>query len=307
MLVVAGENIADILPGGRAVPGGAALNAARAAGRLGAKVAYLTPLSADPRGRMLRDALVADGVKILPEHPSPKPCSLAEVSVDENGKPAYAFSRDGAADADFAFADLPPLPETAAVLHLVGALALDSPAGPAFEKLARAAADRRVPICADPNIRPALVRDEPELRARLARIFARAAIVKLSDEDAEFLFPGDPESCFEKIQSAGAGTVIMTRGENGATARSGRTEVSVPAKRTDTTKGDTVGAGDCFAAAILFFLEKTNALQSAATGDIGEGVLGSALTFASAAAAVNCARPGCDPPTLAEVPGDWNF
>ena len=129
MLVVAGENIADILPGGRAVPGGAALNAARAAGRLGAKVAYLTPLSVDPRGRMLRDALVADGVKILPEQ-SPKPCSLAEVSVDENGKPAYAFSRDGTADADFAFADLPPLPETAAVLHLVGALAAGLPRRP---------------------------------------------------------------------------------------------------------------------------------------------------------------------------------
>ena len=99
MLVVAGENIADILPGNRVVPGGAALNVARALGRLGAETAYLTPVSADPNGRLLRQALQADGVRVLPEAASPKPCSLARVSVDENGQPAYAFSRQGAAAA----------------------------------------------------------------------------------------------------------------------------------------------------------------------------------------------------------------
>ena len=300
MLVVAGENIADILPGNRAVPGGAALNVARALGRLGAQAAYLTPISADPRGQLLRRALQEDGVRVLPEKPSPKPCSRAVVSVDENGQPAYAFSRDGTADADFAFADLPPPPEAAAVLHLVGALALDSAAGPAFEKLAEAAVARKIPLCVDPNIRPSLVNNEKELRARLSRVFRLAGIVKLSDEDAAFLFPDNPESAFANLLAAGAGAVVMTRGENGAEARTARVSVSVPARKT--AVADSVGAGDCFAAALLFFLRRNALLPACARGDIGAKGLRAALNFAAAAAAVNCQRPGCSPPTLAEIP-----
>ena len=300
MLVVAGENIADILPGNRVVPGGAALNVARALGRLGAETAYLTPVSADPNGRLLRQALQADGVRVLPEAASPKPCSLARVSVDENGQPAYAFSRDGTADADFAFADLPPPPDSAAVLHLVGALALDSAAGPAFEQLAQAAAARKIPLCADPNIRPSLIHDEKRLRARLARVFAVAAVVKLSDEDAAFLFPGNPESAFAELLAAGVRTVVMTRGENGAEARTARISAAVPARKI--AVADSVGAGDCFAAALLFFLHRNGILPKCASGEIGPAEMESALGFAAAAAAVNCGRPGCSPPGLAEIP-----
>lgn len=300
MLVVSGENIADILPDGRPVPGGAALNVARALGRLGAETAYLTPVSGDENGRLLRRALQADGVRILPEQPSPKPCSLARVSVDENGQPAYAFSRDGAADADFQFSDIPPLPETAAVLHLVGALALDSAAGPAFEKIVRAAVGLNIPVCADPNIRPSLINNEKTLRGRLQRVFGMAGVVKLSDEDAAFLFPENPESAFAALLAAGAGMVVMTRGAQGAEVRTSRVSAAVPTPTIQAA--DTVGAGDCFAAALLFFLHRNGILRQCADGDGEADSLRSALNFAAAAAAVNCGRPGCDPPTLAEIP-----
>ena len=300
MLVVSGENIADILPDGRPVPGGAALNVARALGRLGADAAYLTPVSGDENGQLLRRALQADGVRILPEQPSPKPCSLARVSVDQNGQPAYAFSRAGTADADFQFSDLPPLPDSAAVLHLVGALALDSAAGDAFENIVRAAAARDIPVCADPNIRPSLIHDEKTLRARLNRVFALADIVKLSDEDAAFLFPGRPDSAFAALLAAGAGMVVMTRGAGGAEVRTPRLAATVPAR--EIQAADTVGAGDCFAAALLFFLHRNGILARCARGHGESDPLRAALNFAAAAAAVNCARPGCDPPTLAEIP-----
>ena len=300
MLVVSGENIADILPGNRPVAGGAALNVARALGRLGAPTAYLAPVSADENGQLLRRALQEDGVEILPEKPSPKPCSLAVVSVDENGKPAYAFSRDGAADADFAFADLPPLPADAEALHIVGALALDSPAGPAFESVAQAAAARRILVSADPNIRPSLVNRESELRSRLARLFQIAGLVKLSDEDARFLFPQNPESAFAQILAAGARLVVMTRGENGAEARTAAAAAAVPAPRV--AVADSVGAGDCFAAALLFFLRRNRLLRECAAGNLPAETLRPALNFAAAAAAVNCGRPGCSPPVLSEIP-----
>ena len=300
MLVVSGENIADILPDGRPVPGGAALNVARALGRLGAETAYLTPVSGDENGQLLRRALQADGVRILPEKPSPKPCSLARVSVDENGQPAYSFSRDGTADADFQFSDIPPLPESAAVLHLVGALALDSAAGDAFENIVRAAAARNIPVCADPNIRPSLINDEKALRGRLDRVFGMADIVKLSDEDAEFLFPETPESAFAALLAAGAGMVVMTRGAEGAEARTARVSATVSARKIHAA--DTEGAGDCFAAALLFFLHRNGILGRCARGEGEHDSLRAALNFAAAAAAVNCGRPGCDPPALAEIP-----
>ena len=96
----------------------------------------------------------------------------------------------------------------------------------AHEALHRREADRRL-IMMDPNIRPGFIRDENDpYRARLASMMAGSDIVKLSDEDMGWLFPG----CLgrrgwesDSFDSGGAARhtmgLLVTRGATGATCR----------------------------------------------------------------------------------------
>jgi len=67
-------------------------------------------------------------------------------------------------------------------LFFGGISLMSEPCGSAFGAVCHAARDRVV--MSDPNIRPGFIRDEVAYRARLARMIARADILKLSGEDS---------------------------------------------------------------------------------------------------------------------------
>ena len=60
---------------------------------------------------------------------------------------------------------------------------------------------------------------------------------------------------------------------------------------------DTIGAGDTFQAAALAWLWHADALRAPVTPATANDL----LAFATRAAALNCARPGCQPPTREAV------
>jgi fructokinase len=176
---------------------------------------------------------------------------------------------------------------------------MGEPCGTAFEALATRAPAECV-VMLDPNIRPGFITDEPAYRARLERLFGRADIVKLSDEDLHWLEgDGAPADLARRILSRGPKLVCITEGAKGATAYHAGGQLSVPARPARVV--DTVGAGDTFNAGLLAGLHRAGHLTRAALTPPDEAALETALKLAVAAAAVTVSRAGANPPTAAEL------
>lgn len=306
MILAAGEAIVDFLPvaaaDGRAafvpVPGGAALNLARAVAAQGGRAALFCPLSSDPWGGMLREAARAGGVDAALCPATARPTTLAFVTV-AGGQPAFAFHDAGSAMRGLTAADLPaPLPAGLRAVAIGGISLVPDPCGPAFAALARRAAGRAA-VVLDANVRPAFVADPRSHRARLRALLPRADIVKLSDEDAVWLFgPGPPEGWAAAALAAGARVAVITRGAAGAlaaTAAGHRAALPAP----PVAVADTVGAGDAFLAAFLLSLDRAGLLGPGL--EPGPAALAAALAEGIAAGALACTVAGAGAPARAAV------
>jgi fructokinase len=305
MILCCGEALIDMIP--REQPdgciaylplaGGAVFNTALALGRLEREVGLLTGLSRDDFARILRAALEAANVSADLAVVSDRPTTLAFVHL-EQGQARYAFYDENSAARMIRREDLPELPETVDALFFGGISLAEEPCGEAYAALLERAGSRRVMI--DPNIRPGFISDERRYRARLARMLARADVVKVSDEDLDWLAPG-PEPRAEKASAlleAGAGLVLITRGENGVEAhRRGREPLMMSGRKVAVI--DTVGAGDTFNAGFLAGLAQTDAL--AGRDAIPDDALEIALTLGLRAAEVTVGREGADPPHLSDL------
>ena len=305
MIVCAGEALIDMLPreidGGPAYAphaGGALFNTAIALGRLGAEVGFLSQLSSDMFGDQLRETLVASNVDTSLCPTSPQPTTLAFVNLTD-GHAEYLFYDENSAGRTLAEADLPTLPASAIALHMGAISLIPEPAGGAYEALALREADRRV-ISLDPNVRANFIADADAHRARLGRMMAAAHIIKVSDDDREWLAPGVGADDFAAERLAeGAAIVIETRGGDGAVGytKAGAVEVGVP--RVEVV--DTVGAGDTFNAGLLHALDRTGRLTRERIHETTPDELRDAMEFAARVAAVTVSRAGANPPWAHEL------
>lgn len=310
MLVVGGENLIDLMgkgsPSGRpeyvAAPGGSPFNCAKAAARQGLATGYITPVSTDSLGDLLARDIEESGARLLAPRVD-APSSLAVVTV-ERGEPSYGFYRTGTAERQVSLQALEDsMPREAKAFH-VGSLALasgeDADVWAEFFTRRRAAG---IFTTLDPNIRPGFIEDREAFRARLGRVLESADLVKLSDEDLEWLYPGESQgAAFERLrESAAAGLCVLTMGADGARARSrSGIEIDIPAVRPDSL-GDTVGAGDTFMATLIAGLFRRGLASAGGVGSMAPDALGSLMLEAACAASINCSRLGCDPPDLGEI------
>ena len=302
MIVVGGAALVDLVDEQgelRPIPGGGPFNTAIALARLGVPVAYLGTLSNDDYGSALAGLLVDAGADTSLVRWSEAPTPLAEVHQHDGGGNTYTFQL-----ANTSFTDLPPeaipaLPEHVCAIH-VGtlALAIDPPAA-AYEALLERETGRRT-IFFDPNVRPAVFGDQAAYRVRFERIAGLANIVKLSDDDAAWIYPElTPEDVLKRVLALGPRLVAVTLGTDGAVATSRDGYARVPAVPVDVA--DTVGAGDSFGAALLAALAERDALTFDATRPLDDSLLEEALMYAVTAAAITCTRTGAVPPTRAEI------
>jgi fructokinase len=302
VIVVGGEALVDLVDdrgSRRAIAGGGPFNTAVALGRLDVPVAFLGTISRDAYGEILTRLLLDAGVDTSLERRSYLPTPQATVHRSDDGRNSYTFSLEATAFTDFAVDLLPPLPESAWAIH-VGtlALAVDPPAG-AYEALLDREAGRRR-IILDPNVRPASFGDADAYRRRFERLARLADIVKLSDDDAAWIYPAVPVAEVpEAILDFGPRLVALTRGASGAVAYSGSAAVDVPGIPVHVA--DTVGAGDSFGAALLAALVDEGALGPGLECDVDESALRRAVTYAVAASAVTCTRAGAVPPSRDEI------
>ncbi|WP_067479142.1 carbohydrate kinase family protein [Actinomadura hibisca] len=295
-ITVLGEAIVDLAGSAdgrtfRADPGGSPANVAVGLARLDVPVTLVTGLGDDAFGRLLDAHLTGAGVRL-----AARPAaftSLAVVTLEGAGIPAYDFVLSWEQDET-------PLPPGTLALH-TGSLAAALSADRVEEAMAAARATASVTY--DPNIRPALAADPAVERARVQRQIALSDVVKASEEDIAWLYPGtDPLEAARRWRAAGPALVVVTHGPDGATALGAGEPVHVPAPAVPVV--DTVGAGDAFMAALLAGLWSADLLgadRRTALAAMPAGPLAALLERAVRAAALTCARPGADPPTTAEL------
>ena len=300
-VVVAGEALIDLVvgAGGRvdAHPGGGPFNAARTMARLGIPTAFLGRLAGDGFGRLLRERLAADGVGIAVAEPSGRPSTLAVVSLDDAGVASYSFYLDGTsvADLDYAAARR-ALPAAATAVHVGSLGLLMEPAGTSTERLLADVPPGTL-VLLDPNCRPGAVADHDAYRERVGVFARRADIVKASVEDLAYLCPGvPPAEAAATLLAAGPSLVLVTDGPHPARAFLPGAVLAEPAPAVQVA--DTIGAGDAFGGGFLAWWTAHGLRRE----DLGDAELvGGALRAAVAVAALTCARPGADPPHLAEL------
>ncbi len=308
MILCIGEALIDMIPaqtedGAQAfVPhaGGAIFNTAIALSRLGATTSLLSGLSSDMFGQQLISGLEASGVDISHLIISDRPTTLAFVKIT-NGEAHYSFFDENTAGRMLSIDDMPELSHNISALYCGGISLACEPGAAAYESLiTRESAERAVMI--DPNIRPSFIKDVAHYRQRVERMMLIADIIKVSEDDLNWIRPG-AESSREKVNSILQKThsiVILTAGSGGAFGYlpDGH-EVAITSEKVAVV--DTVGAGDTFNAGILAKLNELNYLSKAKLKSLSPDTLETAMRYGAKAAAISVTRAGANPPWEKEL------
>lgn len=302
-ILVLGEALMDCIaqPDGRLLPlqGGSPYNMARAAALRGAQVGYLNPLSSDTFGQGLAHRLQADGVQ-LSSAPSRKPTSLAVVQLND-GQPSYGFYREGIADRDYTPEQVMALlrSQPPGILH-TGSLLLIPPEHHKVVAILQAARALGWTVSVDINLRPKVADDLAAYVHAVREVMALADWLKASDEDLQTLghanvHIGRAEDLVQALRQTFPSDVLsriaLTFGAHGAHLDVTGTRCTATAPQVKVV--DTVGAGDTFWGNCVADWALQASPANLRTGQT--------LELAMAAAAVNCTRQGCQPPTRQET------
>lgn len=305
MLIVAGEALIDMTPtahnGGTAYvphPGGSPCNVAVGAGRLGTPTAFFGRISRDAFGQLLRRHLAASKVSLEYVREGQELTTLALVSPSESGE-LFSFYCENTADRLLYPEDLPTTLPPQAALHFGSYSLVLEPGASSLELLMRREARRRL-ITLDPNVRPFLIPSRDAYLERLLGWLEQADLVKVSQADLEWLYPGESlETIAQEWQKQGPVWVIVTRGGQGAFAVNGQEIVQVRAPQVQVV--DTVGAGDAFMSGTLSWLWQSGVWSRAALQSLSGEQITALLNFAARVAAITCTRAGANPPWQAEI------
>lgn len=255
--VVLGEALVDLqeqtLDGElvyRQAIGGAPLNVAVGAARLGGDVHFVGSLGGDALGQRIAAFLDRVGVGTQAVRRAAVPTSLAVATFD-GAEPTFQFYGEPPSYALLEAGDLDrALIAEAAVIYAGSISLMREP----FLSAARAAWAIAGPLRVfDPNVRPLLLPDAAavaSLREMVEEFFATADLVKLSSADAELLYDGSsPAAAAERIRRTGARNVVVTCGAKGAYVAATDGAAMLPAPSVDAV--DATGAGDSVMGALV--------------------------------------------------------
>ncbi|MEN3269905.1 carbohydrate kinase [Pseudonocardia sp.] len=302
MFVVVGEALVDLVGqrGSRTLvahPGGSPANVALGLARLGDQVTLMTRLGRDALGEMISAHLRSSGVRVEGGPAEGTSTSLA-IATLAAGIATYDFR------IEWDIGDLQPLPIETRCLHTGSLATALAPGRTQVEDLMGREHQRgRVTISYDPNVRPALLGSPERALPGIEQLVALCDVVKVSDEDLEWLYPDrQDEDVAREWLGMGPTLVVVTRGGQGVYAITAALELHRPAIPIDLV--DTVGAGDSFTSGLLDGLRRADLIGGSrrdALAAIDESTLVSVVDAAALVAAITCSRPGADPPTRTEV------
>ena len=298
-IVALGELLIDFSPQGRsqqgnllfeANPGGAPCNMLSQAAKLGRKTAFIGKVGNDDFGKMLRKNAEDRGIDVNSLYLTDESfTSLAFVTLDGAGNRSFSFSRKPGADTLLRPEEVDEeLIKNTKVFHC-GTLSMTAePASSATIKALKTAKRKGVLISCDPNIRLKLWENEEKAREAMQTLFDYADIIKVSDEELEFLYGSSDvqQNAKRLINEYFPKLIFITCGSGGAYALN-KTAFTWHPAFTQLKIVDTTGAGDAFCGAAL-----SEALKLPSLEDAGEIELFNILRYASAAAGCCCTGYG---------------
>ncbi|BCW61088.1 carbohydrate kinase [Paenarthrobacter sp. TYUT067] len=306
MLTVIGEALVDVVQrssGIEAHVGGSPLNVAVGLARLDHPVQFIGRYGRDAYGDSIAAHLRSSSV-MVPLPPDEKPTSVATAQIDDDGAATYVF--DLAWELPGLAGRLPLMLQGSTLLH-TGSIATFLEPGAAEVIAAVEHAHPSSTISFDPNCRPSIITDVEYARTQAERFVVLSDVVKASDEDLEWLYPGvDPVESARRWLSLGGeegpALVVVTRGSRGpwGITRAGETQISAPSVNVV----DTVGAGDSFMAGLLSAIVDHGLDGAQNRSDLRAmpvETLTAIMDHATRAAAVTVSRAGANPPTRAEL------
>lgn len=271
-------------------PGGAPANFLAALSKFGAKAAFLGKVGDDTFGKLLIKTMADAGIETKGMVADLGVfTTLAFVTLDETGDREFAFARKPGADTQIRFDELDlSLIDDAKVFHF-GTLSLTGePARTTTQKAVAYAKSKGKLITYDPNLRKPLWQDLNEAKTQLIWGLSQADVVKISDEEVEFLFGlGVEEGAKHILANFGVKLVFVTCGADGCYFSNGTACGHVPGL-SGIQVADTTGAGDIFGGSAVYQLLCTGKTPE----ELTEAELRKLVTFACAAAGLSTTKPG---------------
>ena len=271
-------------------PGGAPANFLAALAKFGTKTAFLGKVGTDTFGKLLTVTLKNNGIETCGLIADDKVfTTLAFVTLDENGDREFAFGRKPGADTCIRFEELDlSLIDQAKVFHF-GTLSLtDEPARFTTVQAVAYAKKKGKLITYDPNLRKPLWRSMEEAKEQIIWGLHHADVVKISDEEVEFLFGlGVEEGAAYILKNFPCKLVLVTCGAGGCffknTVASGKVPSLAGIQVVDTT-----GAGDIFGGSMVWQLLQSEKDPGILTGE----ELQNMVRFACTSAGLSTTKPG---------------
>jgi sugar/nucleoside kinase (ribokinase family) len=305
-----GELLIDFTPAGQSAqgnpmfeqnPGGAPANVLACLSKLGRKTSFIGKVGADQFGVSLKHTLQQIGVAanglVISESSH---TTLAFVHLSESGDRSFSFYRDPGADLLLSPEEVDyQLINDCKIFHFGSVSMTGEPSRSATLAAVKHAREQGKLVSYDPNLRIKLWRSEDEARKTILSAMPLADIVKISDEELDFL-TGEKDlvrGSRHLLETYGLKLVLITLGPDGAYASNGKAQAICPAYAVKTV--DTTGAGDSFTGGFLYCL-----LQSGKSPDqLTESDLNEFLAFGNAVGSLTTMHKGAIPglPTLEQV------
>ena len=270
-------------------PGGAPGNFLAALNAYGKKTAFLGKVGDDAFGHLLLGTLNQAGIETKGIQVDPTVfTTLAFVTFDESGDRSFSFARKPGADTQLKWEEVDKsIIDEAKVFHF-GTLSLtDEPVRTTTQKAVAYAKEKGKLITCDPNLRKPLWPSEEAAKEQIAWSLNQADVVKISDEEVEFLWNCTPEEGADKLLTeCGVSLAMVTLGPNGCLLKTANACFRTPSPKVHPI--DTTGAGDIFGgSAVSRLLELDKPI-----GDLTEADLAYIAKFAAAAASLSTESMG---------------
>lgn len=274
----------------KANPGGAPGNFLAALNAYGAKTAFLGKVGKDAFGKLLLETFREAGIEtrgIIAD--ASVFTTLAFVTFSPEGDRSFSFARKPGADTRLLFEEVDTqIIDDSKVLHF-GTLSLtDEPIRTTTQKVVAYAREKGKMITFDPNLRLPLWHTPEEAKKQILWGLSQADVVKISDEEVEFLWgiTDTKEAADKLLKEYGVKLAMVTLGPKGAYIANGNGNATVtcpPVKPIDTT-----GAGDIFGGSAVSQLLRTGKAPEALEAEELAAIVG----FASTAASLSTQKTG---------------
>jgi fructokinase len=265
-----GEALIDFIPAEKGIPlkdvtsfervaGGAPSNVAAALAKLGGKSSVITKLGEDSFGDYIIETLKSAGVDTLKIYRTKEAnTALAFVSLKEDGNRDFSFYRNPSADMLLGEDEIKEeWFDNCHTLHFCSVDLIEAPVKYAHKRAIELALKKDSIISFDPNVRLPLWNDPEECRKTIVDFLPNAHIVKISDEELEFITGyANIEEAKDFLFKGNCKILIYTKGANGAELYTKNKKVTVDGIKTNVV--DTTGAGDSFIGAFLYSLLNEN-------------------------------------------------